>query len=228
MDRLDGNTNKKARVLSHAVIDLTIEDDPMEEDGNNEVKKFYRKTKNRDDLQTFHGYGTTTFESTNKILSVLLADANRMKTHFIDIGSGWGNVVYHVAAGFKIVSTGLEIEENMCEWSSKHCAKRGISIINKPIQVFHYHPKYAHFFKNFKLDGFTHVYTYDKIFPQDALSALAERLAESSDWLFFASYHSQQEWSELGLSLNIVDTIRAKTAGKQIFSCYIYERNTDV
>jgi 2-polyprenyl-3-methyl-5-hydroxy-6-metoxy-1,4-benzoquinol methylase len=176
------------------------------------IRQFYQMAKLRDDLQTFHGYGTTTMASNQKILTHLFSNTNKTEQiKFLDVGSGWGNVIYHAAVGFEVFSTGVEIEEQMCDWSLEKCENEGIDIANESIQ-------------DFDISGYTHIYTYDKIFSKEILQALANKMNDSIRWTMFASYHPIQEWEALGLELELLETVDARSQGKQKFTCYVYTR----
>lgn len=186
------------------------------------VSEYFKAARERDDLQSFHGFGTTTLGSTTMLLSYLFKGDDNV--YFMDLGSGWGTIVHHASKllGTVKFSIGVERNREMVDWSIEKTVPDPCRFICADIEemetyltcneVRDYVPK------------ITHIYAYDKVFEDKTLLAMAYILKKWKNWKKFASYKTKDEWLSYGLELELLDSVPMYTTGKQKFTCYIYEK----
>ena len=124
---------------------------------------------------------------------------------FLDIGSGAGRPVFAAAlSGAFASSAGIELNANreMCTWLAARFAVPSASFYRGDAGAW-------------LPPGATHVYSFNRTFPPDALSAVAERLNTYPTWRFMVSSLDARAWTAHGLrgAVDVATLTRLHMAG---------------
>ena len=145
---------------------------------------------------------------------------------FVDVGSGYGKVVFHAKLGAQFsYAVGIEYVESRANLATKirdellsentnlldHTDRdklRGCILVHADATKW----------KNF---NFSHVYMYDRVFSENTLISLAEKLNKSSFGVLI-TYRRLKEWVRIGLQcMRLIKQINMRTTGGQSFRAYI-------
>ena len=151
------------------------------------------------------------------------------KSHFVDLGSGYGLSLMHTVCETNHTLTsysGIEVESSRLRGSREFAMRLGyadrVTIVQDSFNSFH-NPQISSI-----MTQASHLYSFDWVFSKDTLEKLAGFLTKSKNWRVFVSYWNAKTWSKYGL-----DTV-AVCAGKigrrrmhsQSMTAYIYLRTT--
>lgn len=151
---------------------------------------------------------------------------------FVDIGSGYGKVVFHAKISADVSrSVGIEYvpaRARMAEKIQKDLMGKGVNDIGILDDVakekLHDCSLYEGDATAWKSFEYSHVYMYDRVFSKNTLSLLAKKLNQSS-YSVLISYRRFEEWKKLGLqSVHLMKSITMRTTGGQNFKAYIFLR----
>jgi tRNA G46 methylase TrmB len=149
---------------------------------------------------------------------------------FIDIGSGYGKVVFHAKMSADVSrAVGVEYVEARAKIASKIqnellvCGPQDIGILDSIAQrKLHDCSLFEGDATTWKSFDFSHIYMYDRVFSKKTLSLLAKKLNKSS-YIVLISYRRFEEWQQLGLkNARVIRSITMRTTGGQNFKAYIY------
>jgi hypothetical protein len=145
---------------------------------------------------------------------------------FIDIGSGYGKVVFHAKLGGKFShSVGIEYVESRANLASTirdELMSQKNSLLNSRSREMLRSCVLIHAdATTWKSFNFSHIYMYDRVFSANTLNILAERLNNSS-FEILITYRRFEEWLRLGLkNVKLLNSITMRTTGGQNFRAYI-------
>ena len=108
---------------------------------------------------------------------------------FLDIGSGAGRPVFAAAlSGAFASAAGIELNANreMCTWLAARFAVPGVAFYRGDACVW-------------LPPGATHIYSFNRTFPPDALAGVATRLNAYSSWRYMVSSLDARAWAAHGL-----------------------------
>lgn len=151
---------------------------------------------------------------------------------FIDIGSGYGKVVFHAKISADVSrSVGIEYVPARAQMAVKiqkdliGNKMKDIGILDDIAKTkLHDCSLYEGDATAWKSFEYSHVYMYDRVFSKNTLLLLAKKLNQSS-YSVLISYRRLEEWKKLGLkSIQLVRSITMRTTGGQNFKAYIFIR----
>jgi len=151
---------------------------------------------------------------------------------FIDIGSGYGKVVFHAKISADVSrSVGIEYVPARAQMAVKiqkdliGNEMKDIGILDDIAKTkLHDCSLYEGDATAWKSFEYSHVYMYDRVFSKNTLLLLAKKLNQSS-YSVLISYRRLEEWKKLGLkSIQLVRSITMRTTGGQNFKAYIFIR----
>jgi len=199
---------------------------------------------NRDDAS--EGYGEMTAGSVERMLLVLQrihehvpakllprgrsADqwALTRESSFIDIGSGYGKVVFHAALAVGTARAyGVEYVQSRHDIAAQVLAEYtgGGGDLGEEARERIGRLGFAcqDATANSWID-FSHVYMYDKVFSDKTVERLAAILNRSKAVRVLVSYKRHELWYRLGLSKSFVEvtSITMNTTGSQNFRCHVF------
>mmetsp|Transcript_54406 Transcript_54406/g.90431 ORF Transcript_54406/g.90431 Transcript_54406/m.90431 type:complete len:552 (-) Transcript_54406:6-1661(-) len=169
------------------------------------------------------GYGEMTRGSLDRLLGLLkgLPEAYKLSSEssFLDIGSGFGKVVFHMKlAGRVMKSEGIEfvrVRASVAEATRQMFADMidldGVSFICADATR---RPPFPH----------SHLYMYDVIFNEDTYAALVPKL-ERSPFHVLISYRPQEFLQRRGLvHIDKIAQLVMRSTGKQTFTAHVYRK----
>ncbi|KAK3282446.1 hypothetical protein CYMTET_9816 [Cymbomonas tetramitiformis] len=187
------------------------------------------------------GYGEMTCGSVERLFEMMeqKADLGDSNASLVDIGSGYGKVVFHAVLGKRVgTATGIECVP------SRHLKAQevldelediGTSLSGKVMETGGLPTKGSISFEladvtKSKEIPHTHIYMYDKIFKFPTMEGIARLLTNSPNWKYLATYHRPYEWEEAGLNEDLREVANTKmaTTGHQNFTCWVYRRGINV
>ena len=145
---------------------------------------------------------------------------------FVDIGSGYGKVVFHAKLGAQFsYAVGIEYVEsraNLATYIRDELLSENKSLLNctdrKKLRSCVMIHADATKWKSF---NFSHIYMYDRVFSENTLISLAAKLNNSS-FRVLITYHRHEEWLRFGLKgTRLLKLITMRTTGGQNFRAYI-------
>jgi len=172
------------------------------------------------------GYGETTLGSISRLLRCLenLPPPFNLNSasSFVDIGSGFGKVVYHAKVFSNVKeSTGIEYVRNRHQIAEDTLSAyqkdntqwkdmlKGIKFICGDATA------YAPF-------NYTHIYMYDCIFNDDTYATLAPQL-DNSPFKVLVSYRTLPFLQKRGLqNIKQIGEVTLRSTGRQTFKAHIY------
>ena len=144
----------------------------------------------------------------------------------IDIGSGYGKVVFHAKLGGRYShSVGIEYVESRASLAASirdDLLLERNNLLNSSARELLRSCVLVHAdATKWKCFNYSHIYMYDRVFNESTLSALAGRL-NSSSFKFLVTYRRFEEWCRLGLkNIKLLNSITMRTTGGQNFKAYI-------
>jgi len=148
---------------------------------------------------------------------------------FIDIGSGYGKVVFHAKLGGKYShSVGIEyvksraslagsIRDELLLERNNLLGPSARELLRSCVLVHADATKWKCF-------NYSHIYMYDRVFNERTLSVLAKILNRSS-FKILVTYRRFEEWCRQGLKdVKLLSSITMRTTGGQNFKAYIFCR----
>mmetsp|Transcript_17300 Transcript_17300/g.31766 ORF Transcript_17300/g.31766 Transcript_17300/m.31766 type:complete len:516 (-) Transcript_17300:178-1725(-) len=172
-------------------------------------------------------YGEITQESFQKVVECLKDKTGfGPNSVFIDIGAGLGKPNFHVTInpGVKL-SLGVEVIGGRW-WQSicllDHC------LSHKTLQSYAQRVFFAHADVQDMptFDPITHVYSFNRGFPPEAMRAVASAFHASTTAEFFICFDKPNVLEGHGFDIELVDFVPTKMAGSgEQHRCYIYRRN---
>eukprot|EP00741_Cyanophora_paradoxa_P012635 tig00020614_g12208.t1 len=171
------------------------------------------------------GYGEMTMGSVSKMFEYLqgLGEWARIgkDSSFIDIGSGFGKVVFHaklqcgvkIAHGIEYVSVRVSAADELkAEFFPDIGRSRELDF------------ELADATTRANFDHYTHIYMYDRIFYEDTYVKLCPKL-EASSFRILISYREPSFLHKHGLiHIDLIHKISMRSTGKQNFTAYIYRK----
>ena len=150
---------------------------------------------------------------------------------FIDIGSGYGKVVFHAKLSAKVLrSVGIEYVASRAKMAidakcmlidGKHAfmTEEARTLLRDGCHLEH---KDATTCGEF---NFSHIYLYDKVFSVATLQLLAVQLNKST-YKVLVSYNRLEVWRRHGLkNVTEVGAMTMRTTGGQSFKAYVYVKS---
>ena len=165
-----------------------------------------------------------------KSMSEMWADLNLCEdSTFIDVGSGYGKVVFHAALSAKVAkSVGIEYVPSRAQKASEVQAAllsgdrafmtdEGRRLVSPPrCELEQGDATTRGAFK------FSHIYMYDRVFNEKTLALLAKQL-NRSNFQVLVTYQRVELWRRLGLrNVEHVHSFTMRTTGGQNFKAYIF------
>lgn len=165
-----------------------------------------------------------------KSMSEMWADLNLCEdSTFIDVGSGYGKVVFHAALSAKVAkSVGIEYVPSRAQKASEVQAEllngdrafmtdEGRELVSPPrCELEQGDATTRGAFK------FSHIYMYDRVFNEKTLALLAKQL-NRSNFQVLVTYQRVELWRRLGLrNVEHVHSFTMRTTGGQNFKAYIF------
>jgi len=152
--------------------------------------------------------------------------AESQANSFIDIGSGYGKVVFHAKLGGKYShSVGIEYVESRAALAAsirdELLLRRNNLLSTQARELLRSCVLFHADATKWECFNYSHVYMYDRVFNESTLSALAKRL-NVSFFKFLVTYRRVEEWTRLGLrNIKLLSSITMRTTGGQNFRAYV-------
>ena len=162
------------------------------------------------------------------------ADLNMCEeSTFIDVGSGYGKVVFHAALSTKVAkSVGVEYVPSRAQKASEVQAEllngdrafmtdESRELVSPPrCELEQGDATTRGAFK------FSHIYMYDRVFNEKTLALLAKQL-NRSDFKVLVTYQREELWRRVGLrDVEHVHSFTMRTTGGQNFKAYIFVKSS--
>ncbi|CAK9028735.1 H3 lysine-79 specific, partial [Durusdinium trenchii] len=171
-------------------------------------------------------YGEVTQESFQRVVQALVDKCGfGSESVFLDIGAGLGKPNFHVTInpGVK-ASLGVELIggrwwQSMCLLDS--CLEdRQLRGFAQKVFLAHANVTDMHSF-----DPITHVYSFNRGFPPEAMRAVAQAFHKSETADYFICFDKEKTILDYGFEVELVDFVQTKMAGSgEQHRCYIYRR----
>ncbi|GBG24769.1 Histone-lysine N-methyltransferase, H3 lysine-79 specific [Hondaea fermentalgiana] len=171
-------------------------------------------------------YGEVTQESFQRVVDVLVAQCGlNTESVFLDIGAGLGKPNFHVAISPGVKqSLGVELIGGRW-WQSVYLLDQCLSertLRPYASKVFFAHANVTDM-KEF--EPTTHVYSFNRGFPPEAMEAVARAFHASSTAEFFICFDKPKVLEGYGFRIELVDFVPTKMAGSgEQHRCYVYRR----
>ena len=152
--------------------------------------------------------------------------AESQANSFIDIGSGYGKVVFHAKLGGKYShSVGIEYVESRAALAAsirdELLLRRNSLLSTQARELLRSCVLFHADATKWECFNYSHIYMYDRVFNESTLSALAKRL-NVSFFKFLVTYRRVEEWTRLGLrKIKLLSSITMRTTGGQNFRAYV-------
>lgn len=150
---------------------------------------------------------------------------------FIDVGSGYGKVVFHAALSAKVSkAVGIEYVPSRAQKASEVQAElmgetralmteEARELVSPPRCVLEQGDATTYGALNY-----THIYMYDRVFNEKTLELLAKQLNRSK-YRVLVTYQRVELWRRLGLrDFEHVHSFTMRTTGGQNFKAYVFVR----
>jgi len=175
-------------------------------------------------------YGEVTQESFQRVVDCLVQKCDfTPESVFLDIGAGLGKPNFHVAINPGVKSSyGVELIGG--RWWQSMCLLQNC-IQNKTIgsyakKVFFAH---ANVTDMSTFDPITHVYSFNRGFPPEAMRAVAAAFHASVTAQFFICFDKINTILNYGFQVELVDWVSTKMAGSgEQHRCFVYRRIDNV
>eukprot|EP00741_Cyanophora_paradoxa_P012624 tig00020614_g12197.t1 len=173
------------------------------------------------------GYGEMTLSSVGELLAWLSEPPEEFRaaglalgsdSTFVDIGSGFGKVVFHAVLQCDVKAAhGVEYVSSRVEAAEKVKRK--------------FFEEYGDRIRFFAGDAnlrpsfdYTHIYMYDRIFFEETYEKLCPKL-EESDFSVLVSYRDTAFLRRFGLlHIDLIHKMSLRSTGRQNFTAYIYRK----
>mmetsp|Transcript_16823 Transcript_16823/g.32816 ORF Transcript_16823/g.32816 Transcript_16823/m.32816 type:complete len:633 (+) Transcript_16823:352-2250(+) len=171
-------------------------------------------------------YGEVTQESFQRVVDVLVSKCGlNTESVFLDIGAGLGKPNFHVAISPGVKqSFGVELIGGRW-WQSIYLLDQCLgecTLRSYAQKCFFAH---ANVTDMADFEPITHVYSFNRGFPPEAMKAVAQAFHASSSSLYFICFDKPKILEEYGFELDLVDFVPTKMAGSgEQHRCYIYRR----
>ena len=155
------------------------------------------------------------------------------ESSFVDIGSGYGKVVFHAALSAKVskslgieyvpsrATKALEVQADLLDGSRAFMTEESVELMSPPRCVLEQGD--ATTYGAFK---FSHIYMYDRVFNEKTIELLAKQLNKSK-FKVMVTYQRVELWKRLGLrNVAHVHSFTMRTTGGQNFKAYILVKET--
>lgn len=152
------------------------------------------------------------------------------ESSFIDVGSGYGKVVFHAALSARVAkSVGIEYVPSRAKKASEVqeelSRESGPAFMTEEARALVTPPRCVLEQGDATTRGafrFSHIYMYDRVFNEKTLALLAKQLNRSS-FKVLVTYQRVELWRRLGLcNVEHVHSFTMRTTGGQNFKAYIF------
>jgi SAM-dependent methyltransferase len=234
---------------------------------NNEIiKKLYNYIKKQSELlwsvrstnetkidSVSETYGETTEPALTKLINILknlpipFTLSKENNSNFLDIGSGFGKVVFHTqlqsnidrSVGIEFVEKRYNTSRNILKFYSNKINEWNSSIIENPdddddniirtgndnstIEFFQGDVTSSPYSKI--LSTFSHIYMFDKVFTDSFYDLMIPKFDKLKDLAVLVCYRNFEFLKNKGLTnFSLVGKLKMKTTGKECYLAYIYLR----
>jgi hypothetical protein len=150
----------------------------------------------------------------------------------VDVGSGYGKVVLHAA----LAVPGLAASHGVEYVPSRAATAASLLVELRSDDSPATHSRLAAALARCELrlgdacapkalEGYSHVYMYDKVFSEATSAALARRLQASGALRVLCSYRPLADWARWGLTgMARCGSVRMSTTGGQTFTVHVFAR----
>jgi len=148
------------------------------------------------------------------------------QSSYVDIGSGYGKVVFHAALAVGMTKAhGVEYVQSRHDVAAQLLTEYQQSTSGDNLLARLERVSFA--CQDATADShikFSHVYMYDKVFADKTVERLAAILNRSTTVRVLISYKRQELWYRLGLSSAFVEvtSLTMNTTGNQSFRCHVF------
>ena len=130
------------------------------------------------------------------------------KSHFVDLGSGFGKVVFHAAlhsrvgrvSGIELISQRYAMSQNILQQLQQKGLNTHITFTLGSVTDISLYTG----------AGYTHIFAFDAAFDAVTCQAIAQILCALPQWRVFVSYRTQKDWQKWGLTMTAVAKMALK------------------
>jgi hypothetical protein len=171
-------------------------------------------------------YGELTQKSFQRVVDYLKDNCGfDASSVFIDIGAGLGKPSAHVAVNPGVrLSLGVELIGG--RWWQSMCMMKAL-LDNDNLKPFAEKMFFAHA-DMCDMDSFepvTHLYSFNRGFPPEAMRTMAKLFHKSSSTKYFICYDNERRLEGFGFGVELLEKVSVKMAGSgEGHTCFIYKK----